>query len=87
MPTTPHPADHPPRDLQETTYDVVVLGGGSIGENVAADAHRGGLSVVLVGAGLVGGGCSSWACMPSTALLRPVQALVAARSVAGPPQP
>ena len=45
MPTTPHPADHPPRDLQETTYDVVVLGAGSTGENVADYAHRGGLSV------------------------------------------
>jgi len=83
VPTTPHPADHPPRDLQETTYDVVVLGGGSTGENVADYAHRGGLSVLVVEAELVGGDCSYWACMPSKALLRPVQALDAARSVGG----
>jgi len=83
VPTTPHPADHPPRELQETTYDVVVLGGGSTGENVADYAHRGGLSVLVVEAELVGGDCSYWACMPSKALLRPVQALDAARDLAG----
>lgn len=29
-------------------YDVVVVGSGSTGENVADRAHRGGLSVVVV---------------------------------------
>jgi len=84
--TTPHPTDHPPRTLQDTAYDVVVLGGGSTGENVADYAHRGGLSVIVVEPELVGGDCSYWACMPSKALLRPVQALDAARSVAGAKQ-
>ncbi len=83
MPTTPHPADHPPRDLAETTYDVVVLGGGSTGENVADYAHRGGLSVLVVEAELVGGDCSYWACMPSKALLRPVEVLAMARGLTG----
>ena len=83
MPTAPHPADHPPRDLAETTYDVVVVGAGPTGENVADYASRGGLSVVVVEAELAGGECSYWACIPSKALLRPVQALDAARSVAG----
>lgn len=64
-------------------YDVIVLGGGAIGENVADRAVRGGLTAVLVEHELVGGECSYWACMPSKALLRPAQALRAARQVSG----
>ena len=80
------PTDHSPRALEETEYDVVVLGGGSTGQNVADYAVRGGLSAVVVEAELVGGECSYWACMPSKALLRPGQALAAARSVDGAAQ-
>ncbi len=79
----PHPTDHPPRALEGTSYDVVVLGAGPVGENVADYAVRGGLTAVVVEAELVGGECSYWACMPSKALLRPVEALSAARAVAG----
>ncbi|WP_418606105.1 FAD-dependent oxidoreductase [Georgenia sp. SUBG003] len=66
--------------------DVVVIGGGSTGENVADYAHRGGLEVLLVETGLVGGECSYYACMPSKALLRPGQAVAAARRVDGAAQ-
>jgi pyruvate/2-oxoglutarate dehydrogenase complex dihydrolipoamide dehydrogenase (E3) component len=69
--------------MAERTYDVVVIGAGSTGENVAQRAARGGCRVVVVEAERVGGDCSYWACMPSKALLRPVQALAEARSVAG----
>jgi pyruvate/2-oxoglutarate dehydrogenase complex dihydrolipoamide dehydrogenase (E3) component len=55
-----------------TDYDVVVIGAGPTGENVADRAVRGGLSAVIVESELVGGECSYWACMPSKALLRPV---------------
>ena len=65
------------------TYDVVVIGGGSTGENVAGRVRGRGFSVALVEEGLVGGECSYFACMPSKALLRPVHALDAARAVAG----
>jgi pyruvate/2-oxoglutarate dehydrogenase complex dihydrolipoamide dehydrogenase (E3) component len=67
----------------EQTYDVVVLGAGSTGENVADIAVRGGLSAVLVESELVGGECSYWACMPSKTLLRGSEALAAARAVPG----
>ena len=64
-------------------YDVVVVGAGSTGENVADRCVRGGLSAILVETELVGGDCSYWACMPSKALLRPLQAVSAAQGVAG----
>ncbi|MEL5992114.1 NAD(P)/FAD-dependent oxidoreductase [Microbacterium phosphatis] len=63
--------------------DVVVIGAGPVGENVADRAVRGGLKAVIVEAELVGGECSYWACMPSKALLRPGSALRAAQAVAG----
>jgi pyruvate/2-oxoglutarate dehydrogenase complex dihydrolipoamide dehydrogenase (E3) component len=64
-------------------YDVVVIGAGSTGENVADRAVKGGLSAAIVEAELVGGDCSYWACMPSKALLRPMSALRAAQRVGG----
>ncbi|WP_222268771.1 dihydrolipoyl dehydrogenase family protein [Modestobacter marinus] len=67
----------------EQTFDVVVLGAGSTGENVADIAVRGGLSTVLVESDLVGGECSYWACMPSKTLLRGSETLAEARSVRG----
>ncbi|MFJ2580175.1 dihydrolipoyl dehydrogenase family protein [Kitasatospora aureofaciens] len=64
-------------------YDVIVLGAGPTGENVADRTVAAGLRTVIVEAELVGGECSFWACMPSKALLRPVAALADARAVAG----
>ena len=57
-----------------TDYDVVVIGAGPTGENVADRAVQGGLAAVIVESELVGGECSYWACMPSKAMLRPVAA-------------
>ena len=65
------------------SYDVIVLGAGPTGENVAERAVRGGLTVAVVESELVGGECSYWACMPSKALLRPVTAVAEANHVAG----
>jgi pyruvate/2-oxoglutarate dehydrogenase complex dihydrolipoamide dehydrogenase (E3) component len=64
---------------------VVIIGGGSTGE-AAASALRTLEPVTpisLIEHGLVGGECSYYACMPSKALLRPPEALAAARLVPG----
>ena len=58
--------------------DVVVIGAGAVGENVADRTVQGGLETVIVEEELVGGECSYWACMPSKALLRPGAAVRAA---------
>jgi pyruvate/2-oxoglutarate dehydrogenase complex dihydrolipoamide dehydrogenase (E3) component len=64
-------------------FDVVVIGAGAVGENVADRVVQGGLTAVLVEAELVGGECSYWACMPSKALLRPGTALHGAQTSPG----
>jgi pyruvate/2-oxoglutarate dehydrogenase complex dihydrolipoamide dehydrogenase (E3) component len=66
-----------------TPYDVVVVGAGPVGENVADRIVQGGLTVAIVERELVGGECSYWACMPTKALLRSGAALRAARQVPG----
>ncbi|RSM90583.1 NAD(P)/FAD-dependent oxidoreductase [Kibdelosporangium aridum] len=64
-------------------YDLIVVGAGAVGENVADRAVQGGLTVALVEHELVGGECSYWACMPSKALLRSAAVLRAVRHVPG----
>uniref|UniRef100_UPI000B2FF71A FAD-dependent oxidoreductase n=1 Tax=Streptomyces europaeiscabiei TaxID=146819 RepID=UPI000B2FF71A len=70
-------------DPTPTEYDVVVLGAGPVGENVADRTRAAGLSTAIVESELVGGECSYWACMPSKALLRPAIARADARRVPG----
>ncbi|MGI8681380.1 MAG: dihydrolipoyl dehydrogenase family protein [Mycobacteriales bacterium] len=65
------------------SYDVVVIGGGPAGENVVDRAVRGGLTAVVVEERLLGGECSYFACIPSKALLRPVELVAAARRLPG----
>lgn len=77
------PSPGPTTDPTTLVVDVVVLGAGAVGENVADRAGRTGLSVAIVEERLVGGECSYWACMPSKALLRPGAVLAQARAVAG----
>ena len=64
---------------------VVILGGGSTGEAAAGAlrAFEPETPITLVEEGLVGGECSYYACMPSKALLRPPEAIAAARLVPG----
>src|SRR5262245_25118723 len=65
------------------TFDVVVIGAGSTGENVAGRVSNKGLTVAIVEHELVGGECTYYACIPSKALLRPVHVLDEVRAVDG----
>ena len=69
--------------MNAAEYDVIVIGAGTVGENVADRAAQGGMRTVIVEAELVGGECSYWACMPSKTLLRSGALLRAASKVGG----
>src|SRR5580693_4320899 len=72
------------RSEVEDTWDVIIIGGGSAGENAAQYAIRGSdRTAVIVEDELVGGECSYWACMPSKALLRPVEVVDTGRALPG----
>jgi pyruvate/2-oxoglutarate dehydrogenase complex dihydrolipoamide dehydrogenase (E3) component len=67
----------------ETTVDVVVLGMGPGGEDVAGNLAEAGLSVVGIEAGLVGGECPYWGCIPSKMMIRAAHLLAEARRIPG----
>ncbi len=69
--------------MASTEYDLIVIGAGAVGENVADRAVQGGLTALIIEEELVGGECSYWACMPSKALLRSGMVYRAAKRVGG----
>jgi pyruvate/2-oxoglutarate dehydrogenase complex dihydrolipoamide dehydrogenase (E3) component len=71
--------------MAEREFDVVVVGAGAPGEVAAGRLGQAGLSVAVVEERLVGGECSFFACMPSKALLRPVEIRDEAHRVRGVP--
>jgi len=69
--------------MTNTTFDVIVIGAGPVGENVADRIVQGGLTAAIVERELIGGECSYWACMPTKALLRDAAALRAVKALPG----
>ena len=69
--------------MDEREFDVVVIGAGAPGEVSAGRLGEAGVSVAIVEERLVGGECSFYACMPSKALLRPVEIRAEAARVKG----
>jgi len=69
--------------MGERAFDAVVIGAGAPGEVVAGRLGEAGLDVAIVEERLVGGECSFYACMPSKALLRPLEVAAEARRVPG----
>ncbi|MEV6815518.1 FAD-dependent oxidoreductase [Micromonospora sp. NPDC051296] len=63
--------------------DVVVLGLGVGGEEVAGRLAEAGLTVVGVERNLVGGECPYWGCIPSKMMIRAANAIAEARRVDG----
>lgn len=71
-------------ESQEFSADVVVIGGGPVGENAAQYATEGAdLTAIIVEGHLLGGECSYYACMPSKALLRPVDVVGTSADIEG----
>ncbi len=58
---------------QEDVFDVIVVGAGPVGETAAARAVRNGLTAVVVERRLAGGECQHYGCVPSKALLWPME--------------
>ncbi|WP_018178651.1 dihydrolipoyl dehydrogenase family protein [Jongsikchunia kroppenstedtii] len=68
----------------DNVFDVIVIGGGPAGENAAQYAIAGSArTAAIVEHELLGGECSYWACMPSKALLRPIEVAHTARNLSG----
>lgn len=64
-------------------FDVIVIGAGPAGENIAPRVARRGLTAAVVEAELAGGDCAYFACVPSKALLRPTDLEAEVRRVPG----
>jgi pyruvate/2-oxoglutarate dehydrogenase complex dihydrolipoamide dehydrogenase (E3) component len=63
--------------------DALVIGAGPAGEVCAGELADGGMKVAIAERELVAGECSYWACMPSKTLLRPGEAVAAAKGAPG----
>jgi pyruvate/2-oxoglutarate dehydrogenase complex dihydrolipoamide dehydrogenase (E3) component len=68
---------------KDDVFDVIVIGAGPVGITVAARAARGGLTAAVVEERLAGGECEYYACVPSKALLWPMELAAAVDRMPG----
>jgi pyruvate/2-oxoglutarate dehydrogenase complex dihydrolipoamide dehydrogenase (E3) component len=73
----------PQQDEQVEQVDVVVIGMGVGGEEVAGKLAEAGLAVIGVERELVGGECPYWGCIPSKMMIRGANLLTEARRIDG----
>ncbi|KAF1807927.1 FAD/NAD(P)-binding domain-containing protein [Eremomyces bilateralis CBS 781.70] len=78
-----HPEGYHPTSLAETTFDIIIIGGGPVANFAEGRLAQAGLSVAVVQHELYGGECHFFGCVPSKALLRPVEAFEAAKAIDG----
>ncbi|KAF2173416.1 hypothetical protein M409DRAFT_15700 [Zasmidium cellare ATCC 36951] len=78
-----HPSTHSAKDLETKTFDVICIGSGWAGRQLAAQVCKAGFTALVVEKELFGGDCPFWACVPSKVLLRSQDALDAANAVGG----
>jgi dihydrolipoamide dehydrogenase len=69
--------------MSDAFFDVIVIGGGPVGLTSAARAVRGGLTAAVVERRLVGGECNFYGCIPSKALLWPMELAAAVNRMPG----
>ena len=69
--------------VSDDVFDVIVIGAGPAGEIAAARAVRGGLTAAVVERRLVGGECHYYGCVPSKALLWPMELAAAVSRMPG----
>jgi pyruvate/2-oxoglutarate dehydrogenase complex dihydrolipoamide dehydrogenase (E3) component len=67
--------------MAEHSADVIVIGMGPGGEDVAGRLAEAGLDVVGVESALVGGECPYWGCVPSKMMIRAAHSLAEARRI------
>ncbi len=68
--------------MPEPTFDVLVIGGGPGGYTTAIRAAQLGLATALVERDRLGGICLNWGCIPTKALLKNAELLLALRRAA-----
>src|SRR6266700_2739485 len=66
----PYDADDGVAGMAETSFDIVVLGGGPGGYVAAIRAAQLGMKTAIVEREQLGGICLNWGCIPTKALLR-----------------
>ncbi|EED23224.1 mercuric reductase, putative [Talaromyces stipitatus ATCC 10500] len=78
-----HPTGYHPASLTQTAFDIIIIGGGPVTSFAENRLAKAGLSVAVIEHELYGGECHFFGCIPSKALLRPVEAFEAAKAIDG----